>query len=1225
MQNYENCRKQTKKKDGYHRSNNINKNNVNIKDIKTLYNIFSCNIQTESNIIDCTEKGNKHGSLFLTKTGKDNEDKKENYNNSINNNNKKKESYLFDISHDNYKITKTNNVKKEDDLFLKQSNKQKPKDNDFDFFMEYNENDNVNKLTKIKHLDKNEKEPNINNTINSCQSDNDSLLFLNEIDVKKFENFEHFEHFENFEKFEKNINTELGYDKIVHYNQVEKIKEQKGRDVTINKTNDIFIVDNESQKIDWEKKYDIFDKEFEKNTSFDQNEKTKKTKQNNLDIPILFDNNFCENKQNNCPDLGSGYGSGYGYDYGYGSGLPFCNKVGAKNETEIDDKISDHIDLDTYPSKEIINLMENSKNEKNEKNVSFPFDLNSNIFPKTNYEDCIYNSLAFNDKDSELFNTKDKNILDISIDKNKETIYSSEYLVNSNILFNLNYGMFEKEGEDENKDAIFKDVKKSQDDFFLSENLNKNEMNCIFDEVDKTCYKTVEDKIESYPSNIINKTNISNNENNMFLEIIKEIESVSKDLIHDNFKLESGESVLESGENVLESGENVLESDMPSCDNKMEIMSNNKSVCEKDINKSAIHFDYLKNIDLQDMNNFTQIQFTDSGNKTIHTDEETEIRENVYDKFEIKNKDKFLSNKADETVNFYDDIYNILINKNYLDTFLILKKNKNINNEDINNFHIYLKNVKKKKKRGFSDMYDYNDYIYKFIEEIYSINVNRFFFYNIYIDNINKCIKKKNLLINNISNSYNFVNDFYKKNEKLLTHDMFYKNINYSFYFLNFINILIKLWKKITIKIKNINIMLLLKKFVNIFKKNKIIYAIKEIYNYLCFVYNILNKPILDEKQTKIKKIIKIIIKSQIFKMIKKYVYKINNSSFHFIILFSLISIPPYKKTCTIFDHFLEYFFKNINKILLKRIKDTFTNTPDQNGEQIESIKLTNSDEDTNNLKHFINNIIKTGKNNICLVKIKNLKQIFLQNVEENKNNENTTNLLDTLTDIKINEKISLIEKELELYIKYNISFYRLFFKFIIPLINKITTIFENLETFFTLYIKYKIKKKKKLFFFYDPWIYSYDTFLSFSQINIIPNLNNLKKNHVFESDNQEFENFSNQIKTNIYFKNSKDILNWEQFILYHKQLENDLILSNIFNSINKFYDYKNISEIISYKENISTYYKKKDLKKKISFNLSYNKLKNYYTDILNLCYDEKYIKINTRALKYLFFNLYFN
>lgn len=457
MQNYENCSKKTKKKNGYHSSNNISKNNVNIKDIKTLYNIFSCNIQTESNIIDCTDKINKDGSIFLTKMGK-------NINGSDNNNKE---------SHDNYKITKTGNVKKEDDLFLRQTNKQKPKDNDFDFFMEYNENNHVNKLTKIKHLDKNKKETNINSTINSYQSNHDSLLYLNEIDdIKNFE--KNYKNSENtkYENILKNTNTEVNNDvmhtheQIVHYNyfdenynKIEKIKEPKEKDITINKINDVFIVGSENQNIEWEKRYEPFEKELEKNISSEQNN------QDILNTSILFDNIFYENKKNNCTDF------------------DFRNKSCTKNETDIVDKISDHIDLDTYPNKEIINYDINfMENEKNTKDISFPFDFNSNIFPKTNFKECIYNSLVFDDKDSDIFNIKDKNILDGNIDKKKEVIHSSDDLIKSDILFNFydkiqfnKYDeMFEKEEEQRNNDILFKDVKKSENNFFLSEYLNKS-------------------------------------------------------------------------------------------------------------------------------------------------------------------------------------------------------------------------------------------------------------------------------------------------------------------------------------------------------------------------------------------------------------------------------------------------------------------------------------------------------------------------------------------------------------------------------------------------------------------------------------------------------------------------------------------------------------------------------------------------------------------------------
>ncbi|CAD2100089.1 conserved Plasmodium protein, unknown function [Plasmodium vinckei] len=1242
MQNYENCNKKTKKKDGHHNSSSINKNNVNIKDIKTLYNIFSCNIQTESNNINCTDKTSEHASSFLMK--------KENYNNNIDSNNKK-ESHLFSIPHDNYKVTKTSNLKKEDNLFLSQINNKKQKDIDFDFFAEYNEKDHPGKLTKIKHLDKNKKEININSTTNLYQPNDDPLLYLNEIDDANY--------FEKNEKNSENINklNNDGMDRpesIVNYNcfdescdKIEKV-EQKESNITISKTNDIFIGNGESQNIEWGNIYESFDKELEKNISFEQN------KQDTLNTSILSNSIFFENKKDNYNDLDLG------------------NKAWVTNEINTVDKFSEHIGLGTYPSNEINNYDINFiQDEVNSKEISFPFDFNSNTFPKANTEESLYNNFIFNDNDSDMFNTKNANILDGDTDKKKEMIHSSENLIqtpssfnfNNQIQFNKNDELFEKIEEQRNNDIPFKDMKPNEDPFILSEkfddlilNTNMNSQNDIYSIVEddhRGCYKISEEtidieEIENYSLKMINEKNKNDsNENNTFLEMIEEIENVSKDLILDHFKLENGDTNLENDETNLENDEHnqpdtLNESiyDLPNFNNKMETIFNNiteeyNKNAYKETNESETHFENLKNVNLPD---FTQIQSTFLDNKTKWSDE-----------FEKGDEDIF-ANKKDEVQNFYEDIYNILINKNYLDIFSTLKKNNNISNEDmsIHNFHIYLKNVKKIKKRGFNDMYDYSDYIHKFIEDIYPMNIKKFFFYNIYIDNINKCIQKKNLLINSISNSYNFVNDFYKKHENILTHDMFYQNVNYSLYFLFFINTLIELWKKITIKIKNINIIQLLKKFINIFKKNKIAYALKQLSNYLQSVYDLLNRPILDEGQTKIKKIIKIIIRSKTFKTVKKYVYKINNSSFHFTILFSLISIPPYKKTGTIFDHLMEYFFKNINKILLKQIKDTFRCNQEGNNGKDGPPNLSTCEGNPKNVKNVVNNIIKTGENNICLVKIKKFEQVFLQNIGESSNETkqdsetkqddetkrdgetkmNSTNLLNTLTDIKINDEICLFEKELELYIKYNISFYRLFFKFIIPLVNKITTTFENLETFFTLYVNYKIKKKKKLFFFYNPWIYSYDTFLSFTQINIMSNSNNLKKNEkeVIETDH-ELEIFSNQIKTNILIENSKNIFNLEQFILYYKQLDNDIVSSNIFNLIHNFYDYKNINQIFSYRNKISVcpknINKQKDIKKQI--NLNYDNLKNYYSDILNLCYDERYMKINTRALKYLFFNLHFN
>lgn len=140
---------------------------------------------------------------------------------------------------------------------------------------------------------------------------------------------------------------------------------------------------------------------------------------------------------------------------------------------------------------------------------------------------------------------------------------------------------------------------------------------------------------------------------------------------------------------------------------------------------------------------------------------------------------------------------------------------------NIKDFQIFLRKEKNIMKSGFNEMYDYNDYIHFFIEDIFHMNIKDFFFFNIYIDNMNKCITKKNILINNISNSHNFINDFYQKHEKILTLDIFYKNISYSLYFLIFINLLTQLWEKLSFDIKKMNANKLLKSLIKYVNKKK--------------------------------------------------------------------------------------------------------------------------------------------------------------------------------------------------------------------------------------------------------------------------------------------------------------------------------------------------------------------------------------------------------------------
>ncbi|KYO02823.1 hypothetical protein PGSY75_0411800 [Plasmodium gaboni] len=807
------------------------------------------------------------------------------------------------------------------------------------------------------------------------------------------------------------------------------------------------------------------------------------------------------------------------------------------------------------------------------------------------------------------------------------------------------------------------------------------------------------------------------------------------------------------------------------------------------------------------------VDFTTDNIQNVYTHISKNKKENNYNMlnyFEIENKKRKMKNeKQKEPFNLsiayvtsneydlkcYDDIYNILMRKNYLDIFPIFEENKkyNFHYMNIKDFQIFLRKEKNIMKSGFNEMYDYNDYIHFFIEDIFHMNIKDFFFFNIYIDNMNKCITKKNILINNISNSHNFINDFYQKHEKVLTLDIFYKNISYSLYFLIFINLLTQLWEKLSFDIKQINPNKLLKSLIKYVNKKKIVQVLKCTYLYLYNIYEQLNKTCIDEKKKK--KIIKIIKKSKSFKSIKKNIYKINNSCFHLLLFFLPLSVPPFKNKINIYEHLLTYFLKNINKMIFKYIKDDkkgsfFTNFEmhdlkknnhhhhnniekknythdtkkgvEQNNKNVQnniyynaknmgnyngiekfctrqdndqnictgqvnvqkictsqvnaqkvctdhedenlnlsieeedisnfSVKISNRDpiekvEDlskeknveyetllTNeeeikcieektgtffinnsiekeldrNMKYIVDNIIQNSSKNICLLKIKSLEELFLYCFEINKNDYmSINNLTNAIRYIKVNDKIEIMEKLFESYIKRNINFYNIFFKIIIPLVNRITNIFENLETLFTLYINYNInKKKKKLFYFYDPWLYGYDAFLSFIQLEDIKNVgeNNKdlfykKKKYIYINERKEYnKDESIQNVENDLYLDDMVIENIDDFLIYFRDLDKNFISKNIFDTLDNIYSIKNTSHLLSIiknkqakrKSKINTKEKEKikeKIKRRQKINQGMNKLnmRIYYSHILNLCNNESYIKINTRALKYLFFNLYFN
>ncbi|SBT75487.1 conserved Plasmodium protein, unknown function [Plasmodium ovale] len=632
---------------------------------------------------------------------------------------------------------------------------------------------------------------------------------------------------------------------------------------------------------------------------------------------------------------------------------------------------------------------------------------------------------------------------------------------------------------------------------------------------------------------------------------------------------------------------------------------------------------------------------------------------------------------SESNLKCYEDIYNVLRKKNYFEIFSILRQNKNMSgvSMDISPLHFYIKTVKRLKNDGVTgvcgtdgvgetnEIHDYSDYIHKHIKYILHMYITDFFFFNIYIYNINKWISKKNNIINNISNKYNFVNDFYKKYEQLIKKNIFNKNISYNFYFLIFTNMIINLWYKLSYYMKNKNFIKLMNRLIKLINKKKIIYLLNEIYKYLYdiyiylyFLYNNINiSYTINEKKKK--KIIKMIKKSKSFNLVRKYILKINNSCFYLILFFLPLSVPPFRSKTTIFDHLLHYFFKNVNKVIFKYVKEapnggeanggganggeTYGGEENQRGcpRWWSRPRVHSAEDDVRDkkVKDVIDNVVKRCKKNICLLKVKNMEQLFLPCFETNASEKKRmNNLRNVVRDIRINEEIELIEKQLEVYIKKNVYFYDTFFNIIIPIVNRITDIFENLETLFTLYINYKIRKNKKLFYFYNPWIYSYDSFLSFTHLEIMKLSDDSQT--VLDGNQMEEENGkskkvkvanaekivgmslqgSNTTLPSYYPQNSTTYV---QFITHFKKLDERFLEYDIFNDIKKSYDIQSVNQILSFlkcKNNLT-------IRQKKQINVNYTKLKNYYSHILKLSYDENYVKINTRALKCLFCNLYFN
>ncbi|SBT70400.1 conserved Plasmodium protein, unknown function [Plasmodium malariae] len=996
---------------------------------------------------------------------------------------------------------------------------------------------------------------------------------------------------------------------------------------------------------------------------------------------------------------------------------------------------------------------------------------------------------------------------------------------------------FLQEGEEVRMDGVVEEKKEMQMRFISRTNRNsivmEKEKNDDEDIVKQSLQKGIECKDGTYMclNNVDHymkrkHTELGTDcESNAFLEIIEEIENISKDIIGNNMndeiflENETGNfssciSIDAEKDNCNE--ERVLRDELRGTLYVNRCMSNSSSyqfkktenassneihLSDKRYDDIHLYFDHLNklnrrsitgeadhsldkdkkpNVEIHTVNKkqgSTTSKWEKIDKKT-HVDGMIKMNNQVDYKNRSVNFDSFFLNQKKKTeegrlhiksnilpneqeLKFYESIYNILMNKEYIESFRVIEENADSNCRDIDifNFQIYLKRVKNIMKRGFIDMYDYTDYTHILIDDIFYMNIKEFFLFNIYIVNINKCINRKNVLINNISNTHNFINDFYNKYEKVLTQDEFYKNISYSLYFLVFINLLVEMSYKLLCCVKKVNPNELLKRVISYIQEEKMMHVLIETYSYLYHIYEVLTKRTLDEKRKK--KVIKIIRKSKSFKLVSKYIFKINNSCFHLLLFFLPLSVPPFKNKTNISEYLLNYFLKNINKIIFKYIKDengskafhverthaqdgivhlkkSYPRRENNTKEEVvyDGKRLTSEDGGTptrvnynndsylkekgkgtkdyeinkcilkrqaknelnktdkrytnkwekfeqqpllcknignllnKNIKGIIDNIVKNNKKNICLLKIKKLEQLFLYCFQQNNNEKPTNNLISVLTDIHINEKIEHIENILELYIKKNIYFYHTFFKRIIPIVNSITNIFEDLETLFSLYINYKIKKRKKLFYFYDPWLSNYDTFLSFTQLDAMKvaddhvhaTLFPHQKEKCGKKKKKKKKGYSGKMQLEVAHEGvesgqtenenverkegkkeeekEKDVdadkdddehvnemlcqstCEAEDFIGDFKTMDKNFVTNNIFHDIKNFYDIKNISHILSYVASEKNTHKSEY---KYRSNLSENKLKEYYSYILKLCYDERYIKINTRALKCLFFNLYYS
>ncbi|EUD65068.1 hypothetical protein C922_04583 [Plasmodium inui San Antonio 1] len=585
-------------------------------------------------------------------------------------------------------------------------------------------------------------------------------------------------------------------------------------------------------------------------------------------------------------------------------------------------------------------------------------------------------------------------------------------------------------------------------------------------------------------------------------------------------------------------------------------------------------------------------------------------------------------------------------------------------------FHTYLRRAKKMNKRGFTEMYDYSDYVYTHIERIFQMDITRFFFTSNYLENINRYIIKKNRLINDLTNAQNFVNDFVQKREKVITQKRFCNDVTYPMYFLIFTNLLVTLWHTSLCHLDEANWSKLPRFLMRRLRTKTTIYVLRRSHSFLSRIYRHLTKHTLDEKKKK--RLIRIVKRSRSFKIVQKNVHKINTFCFYVLILFLSLSVPPFGKQLQTRDYFLHCFLRNINKVVLRYAKEhTSDEMSDRfdNGVNVSSAGTDRGKEEyhhsegnlhvtappsqsrrSENVRDVVRKAVSSSQKNIFRLKMHNLAQVFRCSFADSPRegtpvigstsshpkghanlqpnglpNRQSNNLVEVVRDIQISTRIEQIEKGVTAYLRANAHFHDTFFNVIVPMMNGLTTLLDNLETIFALYVKHKVRKNRKLFFFRNPWLCSYDVFMSFSQSG------GPAPNHAEESGMTRVTSGIGGSLTGSLTDHSTDSLP-PDFAAYMAQLDVQFAQDDV----GALYDVKRLKEMLllgsrkkeTSRRNTDEGHKRRPHKQNDFADRDrpkHTKLNAYYSYILKLCHDERYKEINTRALRCLFYSLYFS